>query len=85
MNRDEASNVNTLLVWLLEFHDDDEGPSCEQARDAAMALAAGALDASGTGIPADEVAEAWHWADDGYDDDTRYVPIETITTAGERL
>ncbi len=86
MNRDEAANVNTLLVWLLEFSDDEaELPSCERARDAAAELAESALVASGTGICGDEVREAWHWADDGYDEDVRYVPVETITVAGERL
>lgn len=88
MNAADALNVNRLMVWLLEFADDDaEVPSCEQARDAAAALAESALAASGTGICGDEVRAAWHWSDDGYDldEDERYVPIVNIDVAGERL
>lgn len=85
MNHSEARDLNTLLVWLLDHADEDELPSSEQARAAAETLADAALLELGTGIGSADVADGWHWVNDGYDPDEYYVPVETVRPAGEFL
>lgn len=83
MNITEAKHLNTLLVWMLTYVDDEaELPAHDDVREAAAALADRALAALGCGISGDDVREVWPELD--------WVPptgprVETVHATGDRL